>query len=131
MSEWSVYVLRSTVANRTYVGYTRTGKILSRLAQHNGLKAGGAKATRSGRPHEIVASVDGLEKRPAMQLEWRMHRRYSGPKGIQGRLGQLCKALSMERWTSTAPPTDSLTELRVSWHSSSLEEPLELKKWIK
>jgi len=133
MSEWSIYVLASTVANRTYVGYTRTAKILSRLSKHNGARAGGANATRAHRPWQVVLSVDGLERRPAMQLEWRMHRRYAGrgaSSSIGRRMQQLAAALSMERWTSTAPALQSLASLRVTWHCAAVDKPVCLAKWL-
>jgi len=45
---WVVYVLQSTVRNRTYVGITID--LERRLAQHNGEQPGGASSTRAGRP---------------------------------------------------------------------------------
>ncbi|MCB9627941.1 MAG: GIY-YIG nuclease family protein [Sandaracinaceae bacterium] len=45
---WYVYVLQSAAAARTYVGITTDPD--RRLAQHNGLRAGGARSTRAGRP---------------------------------------------------------------------------------
>lgn len=132
MTEWSVYVLKSTVSNYTYVGYTRTLKIIKRLAKHNGLLVGGAKATTRHRPWQVAVSVDGLERRAAMQLEWRMHRRHSGPSGYPGRMQQLAAALRMEKWTSTAPLRSQLTNLTVCWHLSSEdgEKPVCLEEWI-
>ena len=130
MSDWSVYVLASTLARRTYVGYTRTATLARRLRQHNGVLKGGAKATAGCRPWQMVVSVDGLERRPAMQLEWRMHRRYSGPRGIAGRLGQLATALGMERWTSTAPPVASISSLKITWYTESISTPEGLTKWL-
>lgn len=130
MSEWSVYILSSTVKNCTYVGYTRTLRVNKRLMKHNGLLVGGAKATTRNRPWQVVVSVDGLEKRPAMQLEWRMHRRYSGPHGLPGRLKQLALALRMEQWTSTAPKLCELVNLRVTWHAVEIPPPDCLLGWV-
>lgn len=48
---WVVYVLRSTVRTRTYVGITID--LERRLAQHNGEQPGGASSTRVGRPWEV------------------------------------------------------------------------------
>jgi putative endonuclease len=48
---WVVYVLRSTVRVRTYVGITID--LDRRLAQHNGEQPGGASSTRVGRPWEV------------------------------------------------------------------------------
>lgn len=129
MSDWSIYLLVSSIG-RTYVGYTRTATLLRRLRQHNGEIKGGAKATRFGRPWVMVASVDGLQKRPALQLEWRMHRRYPGPRGIGSRLNQLAAALNLRQWTSTAPLVASITSLRLSWYSESLTVPNNLEQWL-
>ncbi len=50
-TSWSVYVLLSANAKRTYVGITLDPE--RRLEQHNGAIVGGAKATRPGRPWRI------------------------------------------------------------------------------
>jgi len=49
---WSVYVLRSRAAARTYVGIALDVK--GRLAQHNGKVPGGAKSTRAWRPWRVA-----------------------------------------------------------------------------
>lgn len=46
--DWWVYVLVSGSSKATYVGSTNDAE--RRLRQHNGLDAGGARRTRSGRP---------------------------------------------------------------------------------
>jgi len=48
---WTVYVLHSKSAARTYVGVTND--IPRRLQQHNGRAPGGARATRPGRPWKV------------------------------------------------------------------------------
>ena len=53
---WVVYVLRSRVRARTYVGIALDHR--QRLLQHNGVLPGGAKSTRAGRPWR-VARVHG------------------------------------------------------------------------
>lgn len=50
---WWVYVLVSRAARRTYVGVSTDAH--RRLEQHNGRRAGGAKATRPGRPWRLGA----------------------------------------------------------------------------
>jgi len=50
---WFVYVLASSRLKRTYVGVSTDPT--RRLLQHNGDQAGGAKATRAGRPWRIAA----------------------------------------------------------------------------
>ena len=62
---WTVYVLRSTTIQRTYVGIARDPAL--RLAQHNGEQPGGAKATRPGRPWEIVTTFGPFATRGAAQ----------------------------------------------------------------
>jgi predicted GIY-YIG superfamily endonuclease len=72
MSEvWFVYVLKSTVANRTYVGIALDPT--TRLAEHNGERSGGAKATRGWRPW-VIGRVYGpiRNKGEALQLEHRI-----------------------------------------------------------
>lgn len=48
---WTVYVLHSRSAARTYVGITNDTS--RRLRQHNGRAPGGARATRAGRPWRL------------------------------------------------------------------------------
>lgn len=59
---WWVYVLVSGARRRTYVGISVD--VDRRLQEHNGVRCGGAKATRAGRP-------------------WRIHRRF-GPYATRG-----------------------------------------------
>lgn len=51
-TEWFVYVLWSERLARTYVGITTA--LDRRLAQHNGERPGGARATRGGRPWSLA-----------------------------------------------------------------------------
>lgn len=51
---WTVYALVSKVSGHTYVGVTTD--LGRRLAQHNGERPGGARATRGGRPWALGAS---------------------------------------------------------------------------
>ncbi|MCA9688477.1 MAG: GIY-YIG nuclease family protein [Myxococcales bacterium] len=75
MSDWVVYVLVSSATGRTYVGITRD--LPRRLSQHNGEIAGGAKATRAGRPWRVGAQRDGFASRAeaqAFEAEVKRHR---------------------------------------------------------
>lgn len=64
---WNVYLLEC--ADGTY--YCGIAKRLDfRLAQHNGLKPGGAKYTRSRRPVKLLASRACDDKRTACRLEY-------------------------------------------------------------
>lgn len=68
--KYFVYLLKSTVSNRTYIGYTNKAVEL-RLRKHNGELQGGAKKTLYGRPWEIVLYVTGFEyERTALQYEF-------------------------------------------------------------
>lgn len=127
---WSVYLLVSHGLKRTYVGCTRTNQLSRRLRQHNGEIKGGARATRGHRPWQMVLSIDGMIKRSALQLEWRLHRPYS-PRGYAGRFEQIASALSMERWTMTSIPMSEQTKLKVNWKSSSIERPNSLSRWLR
>ncbi len=64
---WNVYIV--TCADGTY--YCGIAKrVDSRLEQHNGLKPGGAKYTRSRRPVKLLASRACDDKRSAYRLEY-------------------------------------------------------------
>jgi len=58
---WVVYVLQSTVRNRTYVGITID--LERRLAQHNGEQPGGASSTRAGRPWVVGVTYGPYQTR--------------------------------------------------------------------
>ncbi len=64
---WYVYVLISA-RGRTYVGVSVD--VERRLRQHNGLLAGGARATRAGRPWrvgQVVGPVPGRGRAQALE----------------------------------------------------------------
>lgn len=74
MTGWTVYVLVSKATARTYVGITTDAK--RRLAQHNGVRPGGAKATRAGRPWRLAKHYGPYATRgEAQSIEWRVKRR--------------------------------------------------------
>lgn len=60
-TRWVVYVLRSTVRERTYVGITID--LERRLAEHNGERPGGASSTRVGRPWAVARTYGPYETR--------------------------------------------------------------------
>ena len=65
---WFVYVLASTRSARTYVGIATDPA--RRLAQHNGQRPGGARATRAGRPWRIAAEYGPYDRRgEALRVE--------------------------------------------------------------
>lgn len=73
---WWVYVLVAAGGGRTYVGVsTDAGR---RLDQHNGRLAGGAKATRPGRPWRLGAVYGPYPNRGDAQRAERAVRRHRG-----------------------------------------------------
>jgi len=71
---WTVYVLHSRSAERTYVGITRD--VRRRLQQHNGVAPGGARATRPGRPWRVRATFGPFPTRAeAQRVEHAVKRR--------------------------------------------------------
>ncbi|MFV8755843.1 GIY-YIG nuclease family protein [Nannocystaceae bacterium ST9] len=69
---WWLYLLRSA-AGRFYVGISND--LVRRLAQHNGEQPGGAKATRAGRPWQIVRRWGPFAHDQAARLECDLKRR--------------------------------------------------------
>ena len=62
---WVLYLLTSTRESRTYVGVTTD--LTRRLAQHNGERPGGAKATRRGRPWKVHRVLGAFPDRRSAQ----------------------------------------------------------------
>ena len=70
---WYVYVLVSA-RGRTYVGVALD--VERRLRQHNGVIAGGARATRAGRPWRVGQVVGPVPSRArAQSLEHQLRQR--------------------------------------------------------
>ncbi len=121
---WYVYYLQGDGHRGTYIG--KTNDLDRRLAQHNGQKAGGAKATR-GRHWNRVCYVQGFEdERAALQFEWawkhytRRLRNPSAPLGsLRRRLLALLACLDAAKVTSNA----TKMTLDVVWESE--ESPFE------
>ena len=107
-AKYFVYLLKSQVSNRTYIGYTT--EVLRRLEQHNGLRSGGAKKTRHHRPWKIVLYVSFEFERTAMQYEFCIQhtRKYRRTSGIANKIKIMKSLLSQERICSTAPPNCEL-----------------------
>ena len=103
--KYYVYLLKSTVSNRTYIGYTINPKL--RLRKHNGEITGGSKKTKKGRPWEIVLYISGFEyERTALQYEFCMQhtKKYKRTSGIANKI-KIMKSLlhKQERICKTAP----------------------------
>ena len=70
--KYYVYLLKSEVCNRTYVGYTTDVK--RRLYEHNFTKKG-AKRTTKNRPWKLILYISGFEyERTALQYEFLIQR---------------------------------------------------------
>jgi putative endonuclease len=76
------YLLKSTSTNRTYIGYTTN--IERRLAQHNKILVGGAKATRMATDWVVERQIQlcSKTKSEAMKLEYR----WKQEKGLEKRV---------------------------------------------
>ena len=107
--KYYVYLLKSTVSNRTYVGYTVD--IKRRLRQHNGLIVGGAKRTRHGRPWKVVLWVSGFPfERTALQYEFCIQKtkKYKRTSGIANKIYIMKSLLRQDKICSTAPDNSDL-----------------------
>ena len=83
---FAVYVLQTTTTPsvRSYVGITKD--LARRLTQHNGAIAGGAKATRAGRPWVVAfATPHRYDRATALRLEAQTKRR----RGLRARVAYL------------------------------------------
>ena len=103
MSTWHCYLLVSDDGKRTYIGATVDPN--RRLQQHNGEKAGGARAThgRCWRRHTLVSGFP--DSTAALQFEWawKFRSRKHG-HGLLARLRGLKDVLESPRSTSKARP---------------------------
>ena len=114
--KYYVYLLKSTVSNRTYIGYTVN--IKRRLRQHNGKLSGGAKRTRRGRPWKLVLFVSGFEfERTAMQYEFCIQhtKRYKRTSGVANKIKIMKALLKQDKICKTAPLTKEM-KLIVFFH---------------
>ena len=113
--KYYVYLLKSEVSNRFYVGYTID--INRRISQHNGLRTGGAKKTKRFRPWKIIMYISGfLYERTALQYEFMIHH---PPKRLRKKGGGILKymtimkkILQQEKICSTAPLNRELKLIR-------------------
>ena len=95
------YLLKSTIGDSTYNGYTND--LTHRLRQHNGELVGGARATSVRGPWEVVAVVTSpspaFDRHRALSLEWRIRYptgRRPRPRMYQGACGRMAgMALAM------------------------------------
>ena len=69
---WYVYILLSTVCDRTYTGVTTD--VDSRVRAHNGVIKGGAKATRANRPWKVIHKETSPNRSLAQKREAQIKR---------------------------------------------------------
>ena len=94
-----VYLISTQDNKKTYCGYTTDPS--KRIRQHNGLIAGGAKATKGKGPWDylaVITSPSWKNKSSAMSMEWYVkHPQTRAPirdaRGLHGRLLTLEMAL--------------------------------------
>lgn len=113
-----VYLIKSTVSNRTYVGSTNNFK--RRLRQHNDELKGGAVYTHNRGPWIPIVTVHGFHNKiQSLQLEWALkHVPPVTVHGLNARLNKLIILLNKDKWTSKSPEASSVP-LNVQWHTSS------------
>ena len=120
------YLLRCCENERhTYVGVTPD--LDRRLSQHNGEKAGGAKAT-SGKSWIRLCHVRGFpDQTAALQFEWawkNRSRKQRGATPLQRRMLALQELLADSRPTAKAVPySEYPTALEVIWEANDVEIP--------
>ena len=113
--KYFVYLLKSEVSNRFYVGYTVN--IKNRLRKHNGEIKGGAKRTSRNRPWKIIMYISGfIYERTAMQYEYMIQH---PPKKLRKKGGGILKymtimkrLLQQEKICSTSPLNSELKLIR-------------------
>jgi predicted GIY-YIG superfamily endonuclease len=112
-AKYFVYLLKSTVSNRTYVGYTVD--VRNRVNVHNGLpgRGKGAKRTSKFRPWKVVMFVSFEHERTAMQYEFCIHktRRFKRGTGVKNKMQVMKGLLRQERICSTAPLNSELKRI--------------------
>ena len=105
VDKYYCYVLYNDINNSTYNG--STNNLERRLNQHNGLLAGGAKATSKCRGHWSYLAIvesESFTQRNALRVEWQIKypdskrprsKEYFGPRG---RLNGLETALTNKKF---------------------------------
>lgn len=92
--KYYVYLIKSEICNRYYVGYTNN--IFKRLRAHNGEISGGAKKTRKYRPWKYVLYISGFEyERTALQYEFCIYKYYKNLKSLRTKDHAFCKTKNL------------------------------------
>jgi predicted GIY-YIG superfamily endonuclease len=127
------YLLATRSGRVTYVGATTDPD--RRLEQHNGKRAGGARATAlqvaRGEEWQRICVVSGIpEWRSALQIEWRWKQlgrstmKSRGDSALHRRLRALHTLLAMEKPTQTAIPYDAYPDgpPQIQWDSEEARQ---------
>lgn len=125
-----VYLLVDTTETRTYVG--ATVNLSRRLQQHNGEKAGGAKATKK-RQWNRVCYIHGCPDWSAtLQFEWKwkhLTKTSRGTTPLHRRLKALRTLLELERSTQKAIPfLNWLQPPSIQWENDTAKQMYETIK---
>ena len=101
---WYCYCLTTLDYKKTYVGATIDP--VRRLEQHNGVRSGGAKATRGCTWKRIYLVGDFPDETAALQFEWKWKALSKSMSGspIERRKKALDKLLNSEKSTSNSQP---------------------------
>ena len=116
-----VYLLLDATETRTYVGATLD--VSRRLQQHNGQKAGGAKAT-AGRQWTIVCFIYGSpDWTSTLQCEWKwkyLTKTSRGATPLHRRMTALVSLLHLDRSTQNAKPfSEWIHPPRLQWENDA------------
>ena len=97
---YSVYIIKSIDNRYSYIGMTNN--FLRRIRQHNREIKGGAKYTSKSVKWIPIMIIDGfVNKKEAMQCEWKLKRK---GKGIINRLKYINYLLNnSSKWTKNSP----------------------------
>lgn len=124
------YLLATRSGRVTYVGATIDPD--RRLEQHNGKRAGGARATSiqvaKGEEWERICVITGIpDWRSALQIEWRwkqLSRKETSHLALHRRLCALYTLLSMEKPTQTAIPYEAYPDgpPHIQWDSEEARQ---------
>jgi len=119
------YLLVSQDERRTYIGATVNFE--RRLRQHNGILAGGAKATHAGRPWSPAATLSGLRSwKHALQVEYRWkHARKVGARRTTVTRGLTARIARAHELAAVDPDLSVQVALRAA--STALLQVQELK----
>ena len=121
------YILRSTVANRIYIGFTVN--FAKRLRQHNGEIADGAKYTTRFRPWTPLCIIQGFyEQSAARRFEWRLQHPRTKPRGNADRVLHVLNTLTTLITNGDGNKQQSISwpKLTIKWYDSrfAIEHPI-------